>query len=226
MTLVCQNESAECDYRCRCGVREREEIHLTSRIIFIEKSGDDYYFFEEIFNNDRHAGSRKLKEALMEAERANRAKDQFLSNMSHDIRTPMNAIVGFTSLAKLNIDDREKTLEYLDSIENANDFLLKILNDILDITKIESGEITLVEEKIDIRKEIDVINGIYTKLADEKGIVLEHDISGIEDDLVFGDRLRISQILMNIISNACPLLRSPVGFKENWLRQIYYYRGG
>jgi CheY-like chemotaxis protein len=144
----------------------------------------------------------ELKKALESAREANQAKTQFLSNMSHDIRTPMNAVVGFTSLAKLNIDNKEKMFEYLGKIENASDLLLRILNDILDITKIESGEITLTEDEIDIQKEVEAIDEIFSKLAEEHGVELTHDVSKVQDFRIYGDRLRLNQILMNIISNA------------------------
>ena len=357
MVAAQKGETTECDYRCRSisDCTSSEEMHLTSRIVFIEKIEDDYYFFEEIYNNNKHTSNletlaesdrkfriaydqiniysweytvadhsmrpcfrcmrdlglppvlenypesaiergiipenyagmfrqwhkaldmgekeletiipltsdripfrvrytaeydkegkpykaygsatlvtddelraraasaerlaaqteeiekqrdilkereEELKKALESAREANQAKTQFLSNMSHDIRTPMNAVVGFTSLAKLNIDNKEKTFEYLGKIENASNLLLRILNDILDITRIESGEITLTEDEIDIRKEVEAIDEIFSKLAEEHGVELTHDVSKVRDFRIYGDRLRLNQILMNIISNA------------------------
>ena len=142
----------------------------------------------------------ELRAKAEAAEAANKAKTEFLSNMSHDIRTPMNAIVGFTSLAKMNIDDKEQTLEYLGKIESANELLLGILNDILDISRIESGALTLSEEHVDIVKEAGKIKEMFCKLAEDHEVSLENDLTGVKDTI--GDPVRLNQIIMNLVSNA------------------------
>ncbi len=144
----------------------------------------------------------ELRAKAEAAEVANKAKTEFLSNMSHDIRTPMNAIVGFTSLAKMNIDDREQTLDYLGKIESANELLLGILNDILDISRIESGALTLSEERVDIVKEAGKIKEMFCKLAEDHEVSLEYDLTGVKDTVAYGDPVRLDQIIMNLVSNA------------------------
>ena len=108
----------------------------------------------------RAASAERLEQALESVREANETKTRFLGKISHNLRTPLNAVVGFTSLAKINIDDRDKTVDYLEKIENSSSLLLRILNDILDITKAERGDIKFTEEIFDTGKEIEVDDSI------------------------------------------------------------------
>lgn len=143
-----------------------------------------------------------LEDALAQANKASAAKTSFLSNMSHDIRTPMNAIVGFTSLAKSRIDQPEKVLEYLDKINSSSNHLLNLINDILDMSHIESGKVTLDEQPCDLRELMDDLHSIVQAEANEHQLYFSVDVKGVKHASVYCDRLRLNQILLNLIGNA------------------------
>ena len=147
--------------------------------------------------------SRKaLKDAFEAAERANRAKTEFLSNMSHDIRTPMNAIVGLTALAGANIQNQEKVLSCLGQITNSSRHLLRLINEVLDMARIESGKIALSNEEFDLSELIDnLIEMVNPKIVQHKH-TLDVKIKHMEHEAVFGDSLRIQQVFTNLMSNA------------------------
>lgn len=143
-----------------------------------------------------------LVNALQEAQLANSAKDLFLSNMSHDIRTPMNAIVGFTALARQHIDDRQKVAEYLDMIAAASDQLLQLLNDVLEISKIESEQVHVEEgacKLIEIARQVQ--DSVFQRAA-EKNICLSMDIAELRHDDVIADRQKLLQIMTHLMGNA------------------------
>ncbi|MDE5933456.1 MAG: response regulator, partial [Lachnospiraceae bacterium] len=143
-----------------------------------------------------------LKEALDEANLANNAKNLFLTNMSHDIRTPMNAIVGFTELARKHLQDQEKISNYLDMISTSSEQLLQLLNDVLEISRLESGAVNIEEEEcslMDIAHQVQM--SILPKAA-EKNITLSLDISNLKHDNVRADKGRLSQILTYLTDNA------------------------
>jgi PAS domain S-box-containing protein len=143
-----------------------------------------------------------LEDALRQAEDANRAKTAFLNNMSHDIRTPMNAIVGFTKLATNHLDDRDKVEGYLGKITSSSNHLLSLINDVLDMSRIESGKMELDEEPENLSVMLqDMFDIIHTGMSD-KGINFRVDVSGIRDSWVYCDKLRFNQVMLNILSNA------------------------
>lgn len=147
--------------------------------------------------------SRKaLKEAYEAAEKANRAKTEFLSNMSHDIRTPMNAIVGMTAIAGANIDNQDRVIDCLGKITTASRHLLGLINEILDMSRIESGKATLTEEEFNLPNLVD--NLITMTRMDMKAHHHEFEVhlDKIEHEDVCGDSLRIQQVVTNIMSNA------------------------
>lgn len=142
----------------------------------------------------------QLEEALEEAERANGAKSEFLAHMSHDIRTPMNAIIGMTSIAKEECKD-EKILEYLEKIEGSGQFLLGLINDILDISKIESGNLKLNPHIVHLEEFDSAIDTSIRPLMEEKKIEFQYDMHcGV--DCIYTDSVRFNQIFFNILSNA------------------------
>ncbi len=143
-----------------------------------------------------------LEDALLQARRASRAKSLFLSNMSHDIRTPMNAIVGFTSLALGHIDDRDRVRDYLEKITSSGKLLLGLLNNILDMSSIESGKMELDEKPCRIPELVqDIQNMVHAEVL-EKNLTVEVDLERLVHPEVCCDSLRMNQVLLNLLSNA------------------------
>ncbi len=142
-----------------------------------------------------------LTEALKQEKIANQAKTDFLFNMSHDIRTPMNAIIGFTGMAKKHLDDREKVEDYLNKADMSSQHMLDIINDVLDMARIDSGKIELDSAPINIYKEYYEIDNLFRSSMEEKNLDFHLSID-IEDDMVLGDAVRIKQVIVNLISNA------------------------
>ncbi|MCI8787538.1 MAG: response regulator [Lachnospiraceae bacterium] len=143
-----------------------------------------------------------LEDALLQANRASKAKSTFLSNMSHDIRTPMNAIVGFTALAMTHIDHRDQVEEYLKKIMTSGNHLLSLINDILDMSRIESGKMHLDEKEYSLP---DILHGLRNIiLADIRAKQLELYIDAVDviNEEIYCDRLRLNQVLLNLLSNA------------------------
>ncbi len=143
-----------------------------------------------------------LENALMQANQANKAKSTFLSNMSHDIRTPMNAIVGFTTLAITHISDRDQVEEYLKKIMTSGNHLLSLINDVLDMSRIESGKIHLDESLCRLP---DILHGLHNILQADihaKQLELCIDAVDIVDEEIYCDKLRLNQVLLNLLSNA------------------------
>ena len=145
---------------------------------------------------------RALEEALSMAQSANRAKTTFLNNMSHDIRTPMNAIIGYTGLAATHIDSRETVAEYLKKISQSSEHLLSLINDILDMSRIESGKMTLNEQEESLSEIVHTIRSITQSGIAAKNLDFYVDVCDIEDEFVICDKLRLNQVLLNILSNA------------------------
>ncbi len=143
-----------------------------------------------------------LEGALIQANRANNAKSVFLSNMSHDIRTPMNAIIGFTSMAISHIDNKELTAEYLEKIKQSSNHLLSLINNVLDMSRIESGKMQIEEEHCVILDILEQIRDMVQEDVRRKELKLKIDTSGIKDFSVYCDKLKLSQILLNLIGNA------------------------
>lgn len=142
-----------------------------------------------------------LTEALAQAENANKSKTTFLFNMSHDIRTPMNAIIGFTSMAKKHLDDPKRASEYLNKVDMSSQHMLHIVNDILDMARIDSGKVELESAPINIYKECYTTDALFRSSMEEKQIDFSVKIN-IVDDVVLGDAMRIKQIVVNLVSNA------------------------
>lgn len=144
----------------------------------------------------------KLKEALLKAEEASKAKSSFLFNMSHDIRTPMNAILGFTRMAQKNVDNKEKVLENLSKLNQSGEHMLSLINDILDMSRAESGKIVLSEMKANVFDFDKGISPMLQELADKKNIELSFVINEIRNPYVYIDKMHLNSCLINLISNA------------------------
>lgn len=143
-----------------------------------------------------------LEDALMQANRANKAKSVFLSNMSHDIRTPMNAIVGFTALALTHIDQTEQVQDYLKKIMTSGNHLLSLLNDILDMSRIESGRMHLEEAPCSLPELLHSLRSIVQADVRAKQLELYMDTVDVWDEEIYCDRLRLNQVLLNLLSNS------------------------
>ena len=146
--------------------------------------------------------SKALQQALQTAENANASKSMFLTNMSHDIRTPMNAIIGMTTIASLNIDNTAKVQDCLDKIDAASKHLLGLINDVLDMSKIESGKITLNNEAFSMAELIYSFTDIIKPQIQAKGLEFDIKTLNLSHEEVIGDTVRLNQILLNIVGNA------------------------
>ena len=146
--------------------------------------------------------NQALSEAVRAAETANKAKSTFLSNMSHDIRTPMNAIIGFTTLAVSNIDDKERVRDYLGKILSSSNHLLSLINDILDMSRIESGKIHLEETEVSLSEVLHDLKTIISGQIHAKQLELYMDVMDVTNEDVYCDKTRLNQVLLNLLSNA------------------------
>ena len=158
---------------------------------------------------DALATNRALSEALAAAEEANKAKTAFLSNMSHEIRTPMNAIIGLDSLALQNETLPAETREYLEKIGESAHHLLGLINDILDMSRIESGRLLIRKEEFSFRNMLEQINTMVMSQCAEKGLHYECRVIGGVSDYYIGDDMKLKQVLINILSNAIKFTDAP-----------------
>ena len=156
----------------------------------------------EAKNRELAESQRALSDALASAEHANRAKTVFLNNMSHDIRTPMNAIVGFTALAASHIDNREQVLDYLGKISVSSQHLLSLINDVLDMSRIESGKVIIEERDVHLPDVIHDLRTIIQSNVEAKQLELFIDTQDVAHEDIITDKLRLNQVLLNILSNA------------------------
>ena len=178
-----------------------------------------------------HSVNKKLRAMAREAEAANRAKTDFLSTMSHDIRTPMNAIIGLTTIAEKNLGDREAVADNLRKINLAGNHLLTLINDILDISKVESGKLNLSPITFSIVETVENLVNLSQPMIKEKNIVFSFRTNRIEKEYLHADQLRLNQIYINILSNAIKYtmpggrvsvdLREEKSEKEGCVKLIY-----
>ena len=152
-------------------------------------------------NDEMQRAQEVAVEALQSAERASKAKTDFLANMSHDIRTPMNAIIGITTLMKNELHEPEKLAEHLGKLESSGQLLLGIINDILDMSRIESGKTTLSIEKMNLPQQISQLDGMIRQQANQHGQTFTVE-NHLQHENVLADPNRLNQVLMNILSNA------------------------
>ena len=145
---------------------------------------------------------KQLREALAAAQHANNAKSVFLSNMSHDIRTPMNAIIGFTTLAAAHIDNKDQVIDYLGKIQTSSDHLLSLINDVLDMSRIESGKVQIEEGEVHLPDVLHDLRTIIIANINAKQQELFIDTLDVEHENVITDKLRLNQVLLNLLSNA------------------------
>ena len=158
-----------------------------------------------IFRYQTHIYEKQQKAIIKSVREANEAikqKQDFISNVSHDIRTPMDSIIGFTELAKKNLNNPEKLADSLQKISHASGHLLNLVNEVLDMSKIDSGKYAVEEEMCSIHQIIDNVCQIMQHEIDQKRLKIETDYSMLDEDVLFCDKLRLNQILLNLVSNA------------------------
>lgn len=177
------------------------------KIIRADALGEDNKIIVASFNDDERIMKemeqrRKLEEAVQRAEDANIAKTNFLFSMSHDIRTPMNAILGFSSLAKKHLDEREYIEKCLDNVNSSGEHLLALINDVLDMSKIESGKLSVHEKAERIVDIYGQVNPLVLELAAAKSIKFDFNLKNVSTEFIFCDRLHLCQILINILTNS------------------------
>ena len=157
---------------------------------------------EYLINDELKRQQKILQDALLVAQKANDAKRDFLSRMSHEIRTPMNAIIGMSAVAFNYLDDKKRTADCLRKITFSSKHLLMLLNDVLDMSKIENGKLNIRQELFDLKNLVTSLADINYGIPTAKGLAFEIVISGFKDELLLGDSMRVNQILLNLLSNA------------------------
>ena len=157
---------------------------------------------EEAYKKELEDKNRELELAIKQEAKANRSKQEFLFNMSHDIRTPMNAIIGFTSLAQSHLDDKEMLDSYLKKISTSSEYLLSLINDVLDMSRIESGKLKIEESCVNLPSILDDIGDIVSSNVQKKQLSLNINIVDLKDSNVLTDPLKLKQVLLNVVANA------------------------
>lgn len=191
-------------FRMRRKTGEYVWYHAVGRLENIDREVRNLYGIVRDFSShiELEKQKKKLAEALDMAQSANQAKTLFLNSMSHDIRTPLNAILGYTMMAKKNIEERDKVTEYLNKIGHAGNNLFELVNQILDMSRIESGSIKLFEEPVDIIEKMHEMAEIFNPTVHAKDITFITVDNSIKDRKIYADVGRTNQLIMNIIGNA------------------------
>lgn len=173
-----------------------------------------------------------LQDALVRAEAANKSKSIFLNSMSHDIRTPMNAILGFARIAKENLEEKERVEDCLDKVLSSGDYLLHLINEVLDMARIESGKVSIDEKSVSLREMVAYLESLFRITMKQKNIIFEVE-TNLQEEYVYVDELRLNQVCMNLLSNAqkythtggcvwftCTQLGEKTGDKANFLFSV------
>ena len=201
LTGLQRDEQREWDFEyIHQKTKERRWFHVIA-MGSVVGNREKYIFVLSDRTEDRKA-NEALSAAVHAAETANRAKSTFLSNMSHDIRTPMNAIIGFTTLAVSNIDQKDKVRDYLTKILASSNHLLSLINDVLDMSRIESGRIHLEESETNLSEVLHDLKTIISGQIHAKQLELYMDAMDVTDEDVYCDKTRLNQVMLNLLSNA------------------------
>ena len=188
---------------CRASwiVAARDENGEARIVLFTVEDITENYNERKQQEREREQAQKELEKSRAAAEAANKAKTDFLFNMSHDIRTPMNAIVGYSSLMEKHFEDIERCRDYLDKIQNSSNFLLSLINNVLEMARIESGKLLLDEKVCKASELVDSIISVYADLMEQKKITFTVKVD-IHTEYYYGDSVKLSEIFLNIISNA------------------------
>lgn len=190
------------EYRLKTKDGGLRWFHATGDVMR-RQDGSPSRFFCILFDiTDQKESAQALEDALLAAQHANKAKTVFLNNMSHDIRTPMNAIIGFTSLAAAHVDNPELVKDYLAKITTSGNHLLSLINDVLDMSRIESGKIKIEEKEASLPEIMHDLKTIVQSDIYAKQLEFYIDTMDVVDENIICDRLRLNQVLLNILSNA------------------------
>lgn len=201
LTGLQRDEQREWDFEyVHQKTKERRWFHVIA-MGSVVGNREKYIFVMSDRTEDKKA-NEALSAAVHAAETANRAKSTFLSNMSHDIRTPMNAIIGFTTLAVSNIDQKDKVRDYLTKILASSNHLLSLINDVLDMSRIESGRIHLEESETNLSEVLHDLKTIISGQIHAKQLELYMDAMDVTDEDVYCDKTRLNQVMLNLLSNA------------------------
>ncbi|XCP86405.1 ATP-binding protein [Roseburia hominis] len=203
-------------FRCDFRSRERNEsgIHRMYSASAYKTELDGKLYVSLITMDNTAAMENEMKQkaliedALLRAENASKAKTKFLFNMSHDIRTPMNAIIGFTTLAIRHADDAERVRGYLKKIADSGNHLLSLINDVLDMSRIENGKVQLEETEYSLSEVVQELQNMLLLEVQSRNLKLYIEMEDVTDDKVIGDRLRLKQILQNLLGNAVKFTNS------------------
>ncbi len=176
-------------------------------ILFIRNRQNNMFVLErqrqeEAYKKELEDKNRELELAIKQEAKANRSKQEFLFNMSHDIRTPMNAIIGFTSLAQSHLDDKEMLDSYLKKISTSSEYLLSLINDVLDMSRIESGKLKIEESHVNLPSILDDIRDIVSSNVQKKQLNFNIYTIDLKDENVLTDPLKLKQVLLNVVANA------------------------
>lgn len=193
---VAATKLANDDYDVELGYEGNDEVGVLTKA-FCSMRDRLKETFTELSDN-----KEKLQESLSVSQQANRAKSIFLSNMSHEIRTPLNAILGFTYLAEENIDDRAQVYDCIQKIDTSGRHLLSLINEVLDVSRIESGRMVLHEEEFSLIELITQINTIVERQCAEKEQSFSSHIVGTMCSAYIGDEMKLKEVLINLLSNA------------------------
>lgn len=201
-------------YRMQDRTGEYRWYHSAGRIERDSDGNAEFYGIHinitEQIENERKQ-QRELEKALTMAESSNRAKTTFLNSMSHDIRTPMNAIIGYTNLAQDHIDNTEKVQNYLGKISQSSEHLLSLINDVLDMSRIESGKMNLDEKEENLSNIIHTLRDLVQVDITNNNLDFRIDAVDVYNENIICDKLRLTQVLLNLLSNACKY--TPAGGK-------------
>lgn len=188
---------------CRASwiVATRDKDGKARIVLFTVEDITESYNERKQHEQEKERAQKELEKSRAAAEAANKAKTDFLFNMSHDIRTPMNAIIGYTNLMEKHFGEVEKCKDYLHKIQNSSSFLLSLINNVLEMARIESGKFVLNEEVCTASGLMDKIFSVYADLMKQKEITFITDVT-IKNEYYYGDPVKLSEIFLNIVSNA------------------------
>lgn len=194
------------------------------KVVAVERDGQVVGAVVGFANRDAEEKKQKeyeetLKKALVAAESASKSKSTFLFNMSHDIRTPMNAIIGFTQMAKKHVDNTEKVKDCLGKVEASGEHLLKLINDVLDMARIESGKIVFESSPMDMRRYFNDLRDLVQNEMEQKDLSFSINLDDVEHVFISFDELRMNQIFLNLLSNAIKFTK-PGGKVDLFVKEI------